>query len=161
MQYHSQQPTASKNLVPISGVLFSNIFSQLPQSTRAQKQQPSQFYPQPSFLLRIRALSVLLLRCPDTTEVETANLILISCPSLMLTCFAGGGPICIYTPGGYIQISVLLHRMSEEAAVHAWAPGGCRSAAAGGCKTRRLKKGGGGGGSAATGKGGPGMRSRA
>lgn len=36
----------------------------------------------------------------------------------MLTCFAGGGPICIYTPGGYIQISVLLHRMSEEAAVH-------------------------------------------
>ena len=118
MQYHSQQPTASKNLVPISGVLFSNNFSQLPHSTRAQKQQPGPFYPQPPFLLRIRALSVLLLRCPDTTKVETANLILISCPSLMLTCFAGGGPICIYTPGGYIQISVLLHRMSEEAAVH-------------------------------------------
>ena len=35
MQYHSQQPTASKNLVPISGVLFSNNFSQLPHSSTA------------------------------------------------------------------------------------------------------------------------------
>ena len=32
--------------------------------------------------------------------------------------FAGSGPICIYTPGGYFQISVLLHRMSKKATLH-------------------------------------------
>ena len=117
MQYHSQQPTASKNLVPISGVLFSNNFSQLPHSSTAAAGGSILSAAVVSSPLRTRALSVLLLPRPDT-KVSSANLILISWPSLMLTCFAGGGPICIHTPGGYLQISVLLHRMSEKAALH-------------------------------------------
>ena len=31
---------------------------------------------------------------------------------------AGGGPVCIYTQRGHLQIPVLLHRVREKEALH-------------------------------------------